>query len=169
MDIKPDPYRYVNWTLYFLAAIVSNVPPQVFSGVSPTIRDIYQVSELSANSVSLLFALCCVLFLFPANYVIDQKGLKTATLICSYLNDIDEGFTIAGLLTRQLINVNFYFIHVGTLLCSIGLCFMISTANKFANIWFPRNQIFLVSSVCIFALLASQALGIFMSSFFIRK
>ena len=83
MDIQPDPYRYVNWALYFLAAIVSNVPVQVFSGVSPIIRDVYEVSELSANSVGLLFALCCVFLLFPANYVIDQKGLKSATLICN--------------------------------------------------------------------------------------
>ena len=46
---------------------------------------------------------------------------------------------------------------------------MISTANKFANIWFPKHQIFLVSSVCIFGLLASQAIGIFLSAYFIRK
>ena len=83
MDIKPDPYRYVNWALYFFAAMISNAPVQVFSGVSPIIRDVYKVTEVEANSVSLLFAFCCVLLLFPANYVIDQKGIKVATLICT--------------------------------------------------------------------------------------
>ena len=70
---------------------------------------------------------------------------------------------------RQLINVNFLFVYLGSFIASIGLCFFISTANKFANVWFPQNQIFLVSSVCIFGILTSQSLGIFLSSFFITK
>ena len=37
MDIKPDPYRYINWLLFFLAASINSVPTQAFSGVSPII------------------------------------------------------------------------------------------------------------------------------------
>jgi hypothetical protein len=45
MDIKPDPYRYVNWVLYFLAASINSIPTQAFAGVSPIIKDLYEVGE----------------------------------------------------------------------------------------------------------------------------
>mgnify|MGYP001951801615 CR=1 FL=1 len=54
-------------------------------------------------------------------------------------------------------------------LCSLGFCFMISSANSFANVWFPHHQIFLVSSICIFGIFTSDALGTFLSAYFIRK
>jgi len=46
---------------------------------------------------------------------------------------------------------------------------MISAANKFANLWFPQNQIFLASTVCLFSLFASDAIGTFLSSVFIKE
>ena len=76
---------------------------------------------------------------------------------------------IIGVLIRLLINVNFYFMFLGTFICSLGFCFMISGANKFANIWFPHQQIFLVSSICVFGIFTSDALGTFLSSYFIRE
>ncbi len=46
---------------------------------------------------------------------------------------------------------------------------MISGANKFANVWFPHHEIFLANSICVFGLFASDAIGTFFSSYFIRK
>lgn len=46
---------------------------------------------------------------------------------------------IVGLLIRLLINVHIYLFFVGTFVCSLGFCFMLSGANKFANLWFPHN------------------------------
>ena len=76
---------------------------------------------------------------------------------------------VVGLLTRLLINVNIAFMFLGTFLCSLGFCFMISSANSFANVWFPHHQIFLVSSICIFGIFTSDALGTFLSSYFVRE
>ena len=78
-------------------------------------------------------------------------------------------FMIMGLLVRMLINVNYYLFCLGTFLCSLGFCFMISGATKFANLWFPQSQIFLANSLCVFAVFGSDALGTFLSSYFIRE
>ena len=83
--------------------------------------------------------------------------------------EVGSGCMIVGLLTRLLINVHFLLFFLGTFICSLGFCFMISGANKFANVWFPHHQIFLVNSICVFAIFASDAIGTFLSSFFIRK
>lgn len=46
---------------------------------------------------------------------------------------------IVGLLVRLLINVHIYLFFLGTFICSLGFCFMLSGANKFANLWFPHD------------------------------
>jgi hypothetical protein len=46
---------------------------------------------------------------------------------------------------------------------------MLSSANKFANLWFPTRQIFLVNSLALFALFASDSVGFFSSTAFIDK
>ena len=84
MDIQPDSYRYINWTLFFLAALANSVPTQAFSGISPIIKDVYDVSEFSANFQSLIYPISYIYMLLPANYIIDKKGLKIGTLICKF-------------------------------------------------------------------------------------
>lgn len=76
---------------------------------------------------------------------------------------------VLGLLVRLLMNVHFYFFFLGTFFCSLGFCFMVSGANRFANLWFPKHQIFLINSICVFAIFASDALGTFCSTYLIRE
>lgn len=42
--ILADKYRYVNWIVFILAALANSVPTQAFSGVSPTITKVYEIS-----------------------------------------------------------------------------------------------------------------------------
>jgi hypothetical protein len=46
---------------------------------------------------------------------------------------------------------------------------MLSAANQFATRWFPRAQIAIANALCVFALFASDALGTFLSAWFIRE
>jgi hypothetical protein len=107
--------------------------------------------------------------ILPANYVLDKHGLKLGTLICKKYNKLGELCMCVGLTIRCLINVHFYFFLLGTFITSFGFCFMLSSANKFANLWFPRKQIFLVNSLALFALFASDSVGFFSSTAFIDK
>ena len=75
---------------------------------------------------------------------------------------------LAGLAVRLLINVHIYLFFAGTFLCSLGFCFMISGAVKFANLWFPQEQVFLVNATCLFAIFGSDAIGTWLSAYFIK-
>lgn len=76
---------------------------------------------------------------------------------------------IIGLSVRLLINVNYYFFCLGTFFCSLGFCFMINAAPKFANLWFGKKEIFLVNSIVLFAMFASDAIGSVLSSYCIES
>lgn len=83
MEIQKDSYRFINLALFVTASVINSTPSQVFSGVSPTIAEIYEVSEVEVNVTSAIYSISFLIMLLPANYIIDKKGLKTGTLICN--------------------------------------------------------------------------------------
>ena len=84
MDIQPDSYRYINWLLFFLAASINSVPTQAFSGIAPIISRVYDIGEPITNIQTLIYPCSYLFLLLPANYIIDQKGLKKGSLFCKY-------------------------------------------------------------------------------------
>ncbi len=139
--IQPDSYRFINLGLFFLAAISNSIPCQTFAGIGPTISSLYSISSLEVNANSLFYPIMYVLMILPANYIIDQKGIKLGTLFCKFFNQAYLGQFVMclGLCIRCLVNYWFGYFLIGTFLCSLGFCFITSTANKFPNIWFLDN------------------------------
>lgn len=135
-QITADPYRFVNLTLFLLVAVSNSIPCQAFSGVAPAISEIYNVSGLEVNANSLFFPIMYVIMILPANYIIDEKGLKLGTLLCKSIYILGQFLMCLGLTLRCLINYHFYYFLVGTFLCSVGFCFTTSAANRFPNVWF---------------------------------
>ena len=66
---------------------------------------------------------------FPANYILDQMGLKTGMII-------GNGFLILGYLVRILISQDFWYYILGTYITSLGFIFIMNGATKFSNTWF---------------------------------
>ena len=83
MEIQYDSYRYINWLLFFLAALVNAIPTQLFAGVSPIAKRVFDITEFEVNLVGLFYPFSYILLLIPANYIIDKMGLKLGTLICN--------------------------------------------------------------------------------------
>jgi hypothetical protein len=83
--IKPDPYRYKNLLLFSLIAICNSLPIQAFTGVQFIISSIYNQPILVVNINWISYFVLYLIMILPANYLIDQKGLKIATLISNFL------------------------------------------------------------------------------------
>jgi fucose permease len=86
MHVEQDPYRYINWAVFALAAAINSIPTQAFSGVSPIISEVYEITEFEANIPGFIFPLSYLFMLIPSNYILDKKGLKPGTLFCMILS-----------------------------------------------------------------------------------
>ena len=64
-----------------LAGLCNTIPSNTFITVGPTIRDVYQVSELVVNANAMIYPLMYILTIFPVNFVLEKYGLKIGTLI----------------------------------------------------------------------------------------
>lgn len=71
---------------------------------------------------------------FPANHIIDTKGLRTSFLIGS-------GLFMAGSSLYILVNKGYFFAIFGSILVSVGQPFIINCPAKIATYWFSDSNV----------------------------
>lgn len=71
----------MNLVLFILAGFCNAVATQAFGAIGPLTRNLYQVSELEVNIVSMCYSIMYPLVIFPSNYIIETYGLKIGTLL----------------------------------------------------------------------------------------
>jgi MFS family permease len=129
------PYRFVCLVLFFLAALVNSFAPNTFVATAVTARNIYDEPKFIINLNSLAYTIMHPLVLFPANYILDQVGLKFGlNLACAFM--------ILGYGLKLLINVHFWIFVVGTFVTGLGFIFLLNSPTKFIGTWFPASQVF---------------------------
>lgn len=69
-EVKPSRYRYINLVLFVLAGLCNSVSTQAFSAIAPITHNLYKVSELEVNLVTMTNSIMYPLVLFPTNYII---------------------------------------------------------------------------------------------------
>jgi MFS family permease len=94
---------------------------------------IYGVSSTKVSiSVILSFVIFCLVN-FPANMIIDKRGLRVSFLIGNALYFL-------GSFCYVLINKSYNFMILGTFFIGVGQPFLINSPAKVAAFWFfPKN------------------------------
>jgi fucose permease len=79
-DMAPQfqevPYRWVIIILYSLLAILIGIITVVLSPISTKIVAIYGVSDFTINATAMAYSLIFAVAGIPANYFIDDHGLR---------------------------------------------------------------------------------------------
>lgn len=94
---------------------------------------IYAVSETKVSLSVILNLLVFFIANFPANKIIDSKGLRVGLII-------GTSFYFIGSLCYSLVNKSFNFVIVGTVFLGLGQPFLLNSPAKVAASWFfPKN------------------------------
>jgi MFS family permease len=94
---------------------------------------IYNISEGKVTLSVILSFLIFSIINFPANHIIDTKGLRVSFLIGTSL------YTI-GMFFYVFINKSYYFVIIGTIFMGLGQPFIMNCPAKVAAFWFsPKN------------------------------
>lgn len=94
---------------------------------------IYGVSPAKVSISIILSFLVFSIVNFPANGIIDSKGLRVSFLI-------GTGFFTIGTFFYALVNHSYNFVVIGTLFMGIGQPFLMNCPAKVAAFWFfPKN------------------------------
>lgn len=142
--------------------MITSFAPQTFVAVSVEISELYNQSSTVLTITGLAYTLAHSFVVFPANYILDQKGLRTGIVIGNI-------FLILGHAVRILINQGFWLYILGTYITSLGFIFILNGATKFSNVWFGVKETSMVNSIILFLVFASEPLGVFIPVLFIDK
>jgi hypothetical protein len=71
---------------------------------------------------------------FPANFIIDTKGLRFSFLIGS-------GLYTLGIFSATLINHGYFFVLIGAILVALGQPFIVNCPAKVATFWFLSKNV----------------------------
>lgn len=94
---------------------------------------IYNVSEGKVTLSVILSFLIFSIVNFPANHIIDTKGLRISFLIGTSLYTVGSALYV-------FINKSYYFVIFGTVFMGLGQPFIMNCPAKVAAFWFsPKN------------------------------
>ena len=86
--------------------------------------------------------LCYLIFVFPAMFLLDKKGLKFSIVLGASLT------TIGSVIKCLAVDPDLFLIAIlGQTICAIAQAFTFSIPSRLSALWFGNNQIALATSV----------------------
>ena len=129
-----EKYRWVIVALMGLCFFVNALGNNTIIPIANKISHIYQLTSTYLNSPITASFLVYSISNFPANFIIDTKGLRFSFLLGS-------GLYAVGILMCTLINSGYFFVLIGSILISLGQPFIVNCPAKVATFWFLSKNV----------------------------
>ncbi len=97
--------------------------------IAAKLTSVYSVSDAYVSAPVTISFLVYSLVNFPANHIIDTKGLRLSFLL-------GAGLYMAGAFCYTLVNKGYFFTIIGAILVATGQPFIINCPAKIATYWF---------------------------------
>jgi fucose permease len=114
--------------------IINGLTNNTVIPIAAKLADVYELSDTYVNIPVTISFLVYSITNFPANHIMDTKGLRFSFLIGS-------GLYMAGAGCYTLINKAYFFAVVGAVLVALGQPFIINCPAKVATYWFFDNNV----------------------------
>lgn len=109
--------------------VINGLANNTIIPIAAKLAVVYEISDAYVSSPVLISFLVYSLMNFPANHIIDTKGLRVSFLLGS-------GLFTGGVFLYTMINKGFFFTLLGAILVAIGQPFIINCPAKIATYWF---------------------------------
>ena len=117
-----------------LCLFVNGLANDAIIPIAKKVQTVYDLSSTYVNAPITLSFLIYSISNFPANYIIDTKGLRVSFLIGS-------GFFSIGIFFFALINKGYFFVIIGSIFVALGQPFIVNCPAKVATFWFISKNV----------------------------
>lgn len=140
------PYRWVIVSLVGIMFLINGLLNNTVIPIAARLAEVYDLSDAYVSSPVTVSFLVYTVMNFPANHVIDTKGLRFSFLI-------GAGLYMSGAALYTMVNKSYIFPLFGAILVAIGQPFIINVPAKIATYWFfdsnvTRNS--MIETICNF-------------------
>lgn len=124
--------------------IINGMTNNTVIPIAAKLSNVYETSDAYTNAPVTISFLIYSLMNFPANHIIDTKGLRFSFLVGS-------GLYMAGAGLYTMVNKGYFFMVIGAILVAIGQPFIINCPAKVATYWFfdkNVNNLIILETFC---------------------
>lgn len=125
--------RWVMLSVYCALTAVMQMQWLTFAPIARQARDLYRVSPLSIDLLSLVFMAVFLLGSIPASWVIDARGVKFAVRV-------GAGLTALFGVMKGVFAESYAMVLAAQIGLALGQPFLLNASTKFASEWFSLSQ-----------------------------
>lgn len=103
--------------------------------IAAKLAQTYNLSDAYVNAPIIVSFLVYSIMNFPANHIIDTRGLRVSFMVGS-------GLYMAGSVFYTMINKGYFWTIFGSILVSLGQPFIINCPAKVATYWFFDHNVY---------------------------
>ncbi|CAJ1077660.1 feline leukemia virus subgroup C receptor-related protein 1 isoform X1 [Xyrichtys novacula] len=140
--------RFAVLTVFSLYSLVNAFQWIQYSIITNVFMSFYGVSSDKVDWLSIVYMVAYVPLIFPATWLLDQKGLRLTALLGSGLNCAGAWLKCASV-SPELFGVTI----TAQVICSVAQVFILGLPSRVASVWFGPRE---VSTACATAVLGNQ-------------
>lgn len=156
-SVEPTHLYKKRWVIVFLflAYSMSNAFQwNQFAIISNIIIDYYGVASVAVDWLSMVYMITYIPFIFPATWLLDNKGLRVTALVANAFNCAGAWVKVFGVKPGL-----FWVSMLGQFGCAVSQVFILGVPSRLASVWFGANE---VSTACAIGVFGNQvSLGVF--------
>ena len=114
--------------------VVNGMANALITPITSKLTQVYNLSDAYVSAPIIVSFLVYSLMNFPANQLIDTRGLRVSFLI-------GTGFYTVGIFLYVMISKGYYYTIMGAILVAMGQPFIINCPAKVATYWFIDKNV----------------------------
>ena len=130
--------------------------------IASKLSDVYQISDAYVSAPVIISFLVYSLMNFPANHIIDSRGLRTSFLIGS-------GLYMTGIFLYIEVDRGYYFTIFGSIFVAVGQPFIINCPAKVATYWFIDQNRALATAIMTGMFFMGTACGFVLPTLIVKE
>ena len=135
-------YSFSNAYQWIHLNIIGNIVMKYYNESLPA--DSFQ-QETAIDWLSMIYMLCYIPLIFPATWLLNKKGLRTAVICGAFLNTLGAWLKCACLSPDR-----FPVLMFAQTICAIAQIFILGIPAQLAAVWFGPNQVSTATSIGVF-------------------
>ncbi|XP_033115904.1 uncharacterized MFS-type transporter C09D4.1-like [Anneissia japonica] len=114
-----------------------------YASLSDKIQMYFDVSMPTIDTFSAIYGIAYIMFISPALFILDRKGLKVIAMCCGGLHLVGSWIRYVGILFQNSIYVSL----IGQTFCGIAQTCCAGMASQVSGTWFGSNEVSLACAL----------------------
>ncbi|KAI9359238.1 major facilitator superfamily domain-containing protein [Zopfochytrium polystomum] len=130
--------RFLVCAAVFFLNVANAVLGATYVAVTPTSAVFYNTTQWTINSISIVYTAVFVVFIFPATWLLDNKGLRPTLLVGAFGNVVGSALRAFSYFVPE--SGKLPTLYIGQMIAGISQPFLLNVPTKTAAVWFREKE-----------------------------